>query len=177
MYHLFWTALAFMGLILSMGVLNNGFSALNIIPGAMFGMVAAALYAAVVIAKYFRDIPPVFIVFMQTSIGMVMLLPFTRLSEVPLAGSHWICLVSLGVVHTALAYIFFYRGVQNLGTAVIAVSGFIDPEVAILLDILVYDQHIGFLRSTGIALILLSGIAMQSGVDRSSMSRLIKNMG
>lgn len=173
-YHLFWTAIAFTGLILSTGVLSDGMTTINIIQGAMFGISAAALYATVVIiAKYYRNIPPVFIVFMQTSIGTILLFPFTHLSDMPLIGNHWIFLVSLGTIHTALAYLFFYRGVQVLGTAIIAVLGFIDPVVAIFSDILLYDQHIGYIQSTGIVLIFIGGIAMQLGVDRNFIINLL----
>lgn len=173
-HHLFWTTLAFTGLILSTGALNDGIAITNITQGAMLAISAAALYAAVVIiTKYYQNIPPVFIVFMQTSIGVILLFPFTHLSDVPLLGNHWIFLISLGAVHTALAYLFFYRGVQVLGTAIIAVLGFIDPVVAILSDILMYDQHIGYLQCAGIAMILLSGIAMQLGVDQNFIIKLL----
>ena len=173
--HVFWTVVAFTGLILSTGALNEGIAITNITQGALFGLSAATLYAAVVIiAKYYQNLPPVFIVFMQTSVGAVFLFPFTRLSDVPLSGNHWIFLVSLGVVHTAFAYIFFYRGVQFLETAVIAVLGFIDPVVAILSDILVYGRHIGCIRCLGIAMILLGGIAMQLGVAPDFIMKPLK---
>ncbi len=171
-YHLFWTTLSFTGLIFSTGVLNDGMAITNITQGAMFAMSAAALYAAVVIiAKYYENIPPVFIVFMQTSIGVILLFPFTHLSDVPLIGHHWIFLISLGVIHTASAYIFFYRGVQELKTAIIAILGFIDPVVAIFSDILVYNQNIGYFQGAGIAMILSGGIAMQLGIDLNFIIR------
>lgn len=166
-YHLFWTGMAFIGLILSTGVLNQGLDVANLAQGAMFGLAAAGLYAVVVvITKYLKQIPPAFIVFVQTAVGMICLLPFTQLSEIPLAGAHWYYLISLGVVHTAFAYLFFYKGVQHLGTVVITVLGFIDPVVAIFSDILLFGQRIGWIQGAGIVMILGGGAAVQLGVSR-----------
>ncbi len=167
-YHFFWTIIAFTGLILSTGILNHDIVNANIIQGAMFAICAAALYATVVItAKWYQTTPPVLIVFMQTSIGAFLLFPFTNLSNVPLIGHHWYFLISLGVIHTAMAYIFFFKGVQVLKTPLIAILGFIDPVIAIFSDILVYEQQIGYVQGVGIAMILMSGISMQLGIDWS----------
>jgi drug/metabolite transporter (DMT)-like permease len=164
-HHLFWTMIAFTGLILCTGVLNDDIVTGNITQGVMFAVCAAALYATVVIAaKWYQTIPPAVIVFIQTSVGAVVLFPFTNLSDVPLTGHHWYFLISLGAVHTALSYIFFFKGVQTLKTPVIAILGFIEPVVAILSDIIVYDQHIGYIRSLGIALILLGGICRENSI-------------
>ena len=57
----------------------------------------------------------------RSTLGMVLLWPFTSLHEVPRVGNHWIYLVSLGVVHTCIMYILMYSAFQKLDTTKIAV--------------------------------------------------------
>lgn len=175
-YHIFWTLVAFVGLMLTTGFLNEGRMDSNILLGGTFGMTAALLYAtAVIIAKFHKTIPPIFIAFMQTSIGVILLLPFTSLSDVPITGSHWYYLLALGILHTALAYVLFYKGVHVLGTALIAILGFFDPVIAIFSDVLIYQQHIDYIQFIGISMILVSGIALELKVNRKSLLKLINH--
>jgi drug/metabolite transporter (DMT)-like permease len=157
-----WICLAFLGMVLVTGLasgsaeLSAGYS-----QGIVFSLLAAVLYAiATLSAKRLKGVPPHLIALCQLALGIVLLVPFTALGEVPLWGSHWFYLGTLGVVHTCIMYILLYSAFQKLDTTKIAVLAFIYPVVAMFADFAFYGTRLSLLQLAGVVLILLSGVAV-----------------
>lgn len=159
---------AFIGLVLSINIVtisNNNFSQ---IIGACPALIAAFLYAvAIIVVKRLENTPAPFIAFIQTSLGIVLLYPFTTLHQVPWVGGHWVYLVSLGVFHTAIVYVLFYSGVKKSSTPVIAVLGFTEAIVAIFSGLIIYGETINFLQTIGILIMFFSGFAATVNMNLS----------
>jgi len=164
--NILWMLVAFAGFVFSTGIAGaQGVSHSQLVGGSI-ALAAAALYAiAIVITKNLKEVPAPFIAFSQTFIGVFLLYPFTDLAAVPSTGSHWFYLVSLGGVHTAFAYVLFYKGVKLTPTAIIAVLGFFEPVVAIFTDICLYGQTVSYMKMIGIALILFAGFAVNINME------------
>jgi drug/metabolite transporter (DMT)-like permease len=160
-----WIVLAFVGLILVTRLdLATLMSANEYVSGVGYALLAAILYAGNTIStKALKSIPPHLIALVHVTLGIVLLLPFATLSEVPLVGGHWVYLVSLGVIHTCVLYILMYSAYGKLPTPVIAVLSFIYPVVAILTDFVFYDRILTIPQWLGVVLILLSGLAVNRG--------------
>jgi drug/metabolite transporter (DMT)-like permease len=159
---LVWICVAFLGMVL---VTNLASGATEITDGyaqgVAFSLLAAVLYAiATLAAKRLKGVPPHLIALCQLAIGIVLLLPFTTLGDVPLWGTHWFYLGTLGVVHTCIMYILLYSAFQKLDTTKIAVLAFIYPVVAMFADFTFYGTRLSLLQLTGVVLILLSGVAV-----------------
>jgi drug/metabolite transporter (DMT)-like permease len=157
-----WICLAFIGMVLVTD-LASGSSEMTTgyTQGILFSLLAAVLYAiATLAAKRLKGIPPHLIALCQLAIGIVLLLPFTSLQDVPLWGSHWFYLGTLGVVHTCIMYILLYSAFQKLDTTKIAVLAFIYPVVAMFADFVFYGTRLSLLQLAGVVLILLSGVAV-----------------
>ena len=157
-----WILTAFGGLLFT---LNPDASLLQgdsqVLVGIGYALLAALLYATVTLcARFLKGMPPALIALLQTTLGAILLFPFTSLEEVPLSGNHWFFLVSLGIIHTAFLYILFYKAVTLLPSIAVAILGFLDPIVAILSDYFLYSETLILSQLFGIFLILVSGLAI-----------------
>jgi drug/metabolite transporter (DMT)-like permease len=149
--------LAFVGLVLVAGIDAGSFTgAGGYLTGLVQALAAAFLYAvASVIVKRLKGLPPHLIALVQAILGAGMLLPLADFSSLPAGAAGWGCLVTLGVVHTCIMYIFLYAALQKLPTPVIAVLSFTYPAVAILVDYLAYGRDLSLNQWSGIGLILI----------------------
>jgi drug/metabolite transporter (DMT)-like permease len=155
-----WICLAFIGM---MFVTNLHVADLksSYFKGILYSLAAALLYGiATLVAKRLKGVPPHLIALCQITLGLVLLLPFTTLQEVPLVGPHWFYLSSLGLVHTCIMYILLYSAFQKLDTTKIAVLSFIYPAVSLFIDYLIYHTRLTPAQGFGVALIFLSSIAV-----------------
>lgn len=157
-----WIAVAFAGMVLVTNLASGGGAqSAGYAQGIVYSLLAAVLYAiATLTAKRLKGVPPHLIALCQLALGIVLLLPFASLAEVPLWGPHWIYLGTLGVVHTCIMYILLYSAFQKLDTTKIAVLAFIYPVVAMFADFVFYGTRLSILQLAGVALILLSGVAV-----------------
>ncbi|MEV7398903.1 DMT family transporter [Streptomyces sp. NPDC091267] len=160
-----WIVVAFVGVLLVADVstadLTGGSGYLL---GVGQALLAALLYAfATVIAKYLT-IRPELTALIQVLVGIVLLLPFTRLGDTAGIDARWGWLVGLGVIHTCVMYILLYSSYQKLTTDRIAVLSFVYPAVAILVDFAVYGHRIGPLQMLGVPLIVAAGLGVNLGL-------------
>lgn len=87
------------------------------------------------------------------SVGAAVLFGFAEdmvMTYTPLA---WVLLVYLGTIPTALAYVFFFKGMRSTSATAASISTLLEPMVATLLAWFLFDErftHVGFL---GIALL------------------------
>jgi drug/metabolite transporter (DMT)-like permease len=164
--NILWLLIAFAGFVFSTGIASSHGVSNTQLMGGSIALIAAILYAiAIIVAKNLKDVPAPFIAFAQTTIGVFLLYPFTDLTTVPSTGSHWFYLVSLGGIHTAFAYVLFYKGVKMTPTAIIAVLGFFEPVVAIITDVCLYGQTVTYMKALGIVLILFGGLAVNMNLE------------
>lgn len=158
-----WIVLAFVGLILSTGLIGTTGGDGSWIPGVGLSLVAAFLYAVgTIIGKELGAQRPEVTTLVQTIVGALLLSPFADLAA-PVPVQSWKWLISLGILHTGIAYVLLFSAYPRLRTPVIGVFAFIFPLVAILVDLLVYDKPIDLLQAAGLLLIMLGTLGVQLG--------------
>ena len=92
--------------------------------------------------------------FIQTIIGIVMLLPFMDFSVFDgLTKWNWFYILGTGLIHTGIVYYLFFDSLRNLPTVITSALVFVDPVVAILLDILILDFRPTMWQTLGIVFI------------------------
>lgn len=149
------TIVCFIGSILIVGIdsfqsvdqlLNSGF---------IWALLSALCYALTMItSKTIQNLSPYSMTFIQTAIGIVMLLPFCDFSVFNgLTTSNWIYIIGTGLIHTGFVYYLFFDSVRSLPTFLVSVLTFVDPVVAILLDIIILSFTPTVLQALGILLI------------------------
>lgn len=127
--------------------------------GIGFGIAAAACYASLTLMnKFLKDIPSLEATIAQLGVSALVLLPYVLLTEdvsaLSFDASAVIWLVVLGVVHTGLAFWFYFDSVPKLRAQTIAVISYIDPLTAIILAAVVLHEQMGMAQVVGAVLIL-----------------------
>ncbi|MDF1653530.1 MAG: DMT family transporter [Coxiellaceae bacterium] len=124
--------------------------------GVLCALGAGLLYAFATIAvKKVNDMPVSLITLIQLIVGCLVLLPWAGSHPLPTSVTTWSYIILLGVVHTALAYMLYYQGVQQISITVIAVLSYIDPIVAIFTDVAFFSRHLHAIQWLGIALTMI----------------------
>ena len=156
-------AAAFVGMVLVSGVLDGGeFSAQSLI-GVLLGLAAAVLYATIVIVnKKTGEVAALDKTVMQFGVSVVVLLVYVLLSggmpTVAPTLPQLLLLLTVGSVHTGIAYLLSFGTVPKLSAQTVALLGYIDPALAVLLSAWLLQQPITLLGGVGAVLILGAAI-------------------
>ena len=149
----------FLGSIFIIGVHN--FNSLTDFVSSGFGwaILSAICFAmTMLLGKGITQLSAYAMTFVQTSIGILMLFPFMNFSVfIGLTDSNWFYIIGTGLIHTGFVYYLFFNSLRKLSTVVISALVFVDPVVAILLDIILLDFKPSMLQTIGI-LLVFSGI-------------------
>ena len=150
---------AFAGLVLISGILTAGFSGLSELTGVLFGLGAAVLYATVILLnKRLKEISAYDRTIIQLGAAAIGLLPYALLTEniaaISLSPLAAVMLVTLGIVHTGIAYVLYFGSLGDLKTSTIALFSYIDPVVAILLSAFLLKEPFGLPELLGTVLVL-----------------------
>ena len=147
-------AMATLGLVLITGVEGRG----NL-TGILFGLGAAAFYAAVVLLnKYIRHTAGIQRTFLQFLAAIVILIPYVAatggvtLSRLNSIG--WACLLVVGIFHTGITYCLYFSSLKAIPGQSAAILSYIDPLVAVLISVTVLQEPLSWQQALGGTLIL-----------------------
>lgn len=152
-------AVALLGMVLVSGVLETGVSNTAELRGILMGLLAAVLYATIVIInKGMHDISPLDKTVVQFGVSAVVLLPYVLLAEEVtlslLTPTTTVLLLLIGVLHTGFAYALYFGAVEKLRAGTVALFSYIDPVLAVVLSALVLKEPMTWLGAVGAALVL-----------------------
>ena len=148
---------ALLGMTLVSGVFDGGgFGSLR---GALLGLLAAALYASVVLMnKRMHPMQGVDRAVIQLLTAGIVVLPYALLTGAVGAeavGARAIALLAVVcIVHTGLAYAMYFGAVDHLSAHTLALLSYIDPVVAVLLSALLLRETLTLLTVLGAVLII-----------------------
>lgn len=156
-------AVAVFGMILVSDVLTSG---LHGAKGLAFGLLAAMLYAAVVLMnRTLRDISAEDRTIMQFAAASLVMLPYVFATENVAAleptPRTLVLLLIVGVVHTGLAYVLYFGSLAGVPAQTAALLSYIDPVVAVLLSITVLREPMSPTALFGAVLVLGSMIVSE----------------
>ncbi len=146
--------MATLGLVLITGVEGRG----NL-TGILFGLGAAAFYAAVVLLnKYIRHTAGIQRTFLQFLAAIVILIPYVAatggvtLSRLNSIG--WVCLLVVGIFHTGITYCLYFSSLKAIPGQSTAILSYIDPLVAVVISVTVLQEPLSWRQALGGTLIL-----------------------
>lgn len=150
---------ALMGMVFVSGVFDEGMSGTGDERGILFGLGAAALYACVIMTNQkLHDIPTYDKTITQLVMASVVTLPYALLTQeigVMSVSTQTIGLLLVaGVLQTGIAYALYFGSMDALDAQTVAIFGYIDPVVAILLSALILRETLNFGGIVGAILIL-----------------------
>jgi len=123
--------------------------------GFIWALLSAIFYAFTMLtSKTITKLSSYALTYIQTAVGIIILLPFIDFSLFDgLTTTNWLYILGTGFIHTGFVYYLFFDSIRSLSTILVSVLVFVDPVVAILLDMLLLDFMPSLLQTMGILLI------------------------
>lgn len=131
----------FLGSILIVGVQQVDSLHLLWNEGFIYAMLSAICYAMTMfVGRGVKHLSTYALTFVQTIVGIVILFPTVQFDVFHgLTTSNWLYILGTGFIHTGFVYYLFFNSIRNLSTLLVSALVFVDPLVAILLDIWILD--------------------------------------
>ena len=135
------TVVCFLGSILIVGVQQVDSPHLLWNEGFIYAMLSAICYAMTMfVGRGVKHLSTYALTFVQTIVGIVILFPTVQFDVFHgLTMSNWLYILGTGFIHTGFVYYLFFNSIRNLSTLLVSALVFVDPLVAILLDIWILD--------------------------------------
>ncbi len=129
--------------------------------GIFAGLFSGFAYALVIIVIRIlaQSFNPLVMTFFQNLFIAVMLSPFIILTSQPLniLTSAWWAFAVMGLVHSTIAPILYFRGMRDVTANKTAILGYLEPVCAILLGMVFLGEAVNYKTIIGGAMILFSG--------------------
>lgn len=144
--------------------------------GIVYGLLAAALYASVILMnKFIKNLSGFETTLVQLMAASIVLLPYILWQgDLHFAGLNTtsiIFILILGIVHTGLAYFLYFTSIQNLKGQTIAVLSYIDPISAVIIAAIFLRESMTFIQIIGGVLILGSTFLSEKLEIRAAKNR------
>jgi len=162
---------ALVGMVFVSGVPQSGLPDIAQVRGIAYGVGAAALYAAVMLLnKRMRAIGAYDRTVVQLGVSAAVMLAYVlatgQAEGLPLTPAAVGMTVIVGIVHTGIAYAFYFGSLGVLRAQTVAILSYIDPVVAILLSVLLLREPTTASAMFGAVLVLGSTLVSELG-DRT----------
>ena len=112
-----------------------------------------------------RDISSLDITLVQLFVAALVITPYTFFAEEIKAEmfdlTSVILVIVMGLLHTGVAYLFYFASIKELPAAKVAIFGYVDPIVALLLSALVLREEMSVYGIIGAVLILVATLASE----------------
>ena len=148
-----------LGMAMVSGIFESSNSNASNLKGILLGLGAAVFYACVILLnKKFRDIEPMDKTLVQLFFAAAILVPYILLAEevaisdfTPLTIT---MLLIVGIVHTGFSYTLYFGSVGKLPAQTVAIFGYIDPVLSVVLSALILKENLSTVGILGAVLIL-----------------------
>lgn len=146
-----------LGLVLIIGF--EGMDGGNHVLGILLGLGAAVFYATVILLnKFIKNVEGIHRTFLQFLAAIVILVPYVLLTGDlqigKLDGKGWICLLTVGLIHTGITYCMYFSALKELKGQEIAILSYLDPLVAVAISFFILGEEMTILQMLGGILIL-----------------------
>lgn len=152
--------IAFLGIVFVSGLFDGEITA--DIHCFIYGLLAALGFVVLVLCnKKIKDIKPLDKTVVQLFASFLTVLPVVLINnEIPtnLDTQSLMIIIMLGVVHTGFAYILYFNSIDTLSSSKIAILGYVEPVLSILIGTLVFNEDMSIFGYIGAILILGSAI-------------------
>ena len=143
-------------LITGIGDLGQGGSHLK---GIAFGLGAASLYATVILLnKFIKKVEGIHRTLLQFLAAIAILVPYVLITGDlqigMLDGKGWVCLLTVGLIHTGITYCMYFSALKELKGQEIAILSYLDPLVAVAISFFILGEPMTIWQMLGGVLIL-----------------------
>nr|WP_321297894.1 EamA family transporter [uncultured Sphaerochaeta sp.] len=149
---------SFFGMVLLCNVEgNDGYSG----KGVLFGMGAALCYAGLIMVnRSLKELPEEHTTPIQLALSTLVLAPYLFLFELesffPTRVVGWAALAILGFVHSGFGFLLFFQGVKTVEPKKIAILGYLDPLVSVLISVFLFQEILTQWQIVGSLILIVS---------------------
>lgn len=159
--------IAFIGMTLLIGLFNNN---VETDPRCViYGLLAAVGFVVLVLCnRRLKDINQLERTITQLIFSAITVLPYVYFNNgfpTQFNFRSTILVLILGILHTGVAYIFYFSSINVLPAQSIAVLGYLEPVLNLLIGALILHEKIGALGILGAILIILASIGNEIFAD------------
>ncbi len=156
---------AFAGIVMVSGVLNGDAGNFNL-KGVILGLAAALGFVSIVICnKKCTDIDPLERTVVQLAVSAITVAPFVVFNQwgkpFEIDTTSVVLTLVLGIVHTGLAYIFYFSSMAKISVHSVALIGYFEPIVSVLTSALILHEPITAWGIAGAVLILGAAVCSE----------------
>ena len=160
-------AAAIIGMVLVSGVMDNSAQG-GSLRGVLLGLGAAVFYSAVVIMNNkitgIGAYPKTTVQLFAAGAVMIPYLLFTGgFSTESFTPAAVVLLLVVGVVHTGVAYVLYFRSMDGLRVQTVAILSYIDPVSALLFSAFLLQEPLSVMSVIGAVLIIGSAVFSETG--------------
>ena len=150
---------AMLGMLLIVGNGGVSTSGLNDLLGIGYGLIAAGLYASLMLLnKFIKNMDGLETTFIQLGIATLLLMPYVFFTEgfgvLEVSSSSIPFIFILGIVHTGIGFLLFFSGMQKLKGQSIAALSYVDPITSLVISAVILQEQMTFIQMLGGALLL-----------------------
>ncbi|MFS0763384.1 DMT family transporter [Peribacillus phoenicis] len=158
----------FLGTLLVGGIHQHTTVAGFLSTGVLWVFAAAFFYALTSITgKGIQMLSPLLTTVIQTSLGVLLLMPLVDWSNfMHLTFENWFYILVTGFIHTGFVFYLFFSSLRELKAQTIAILVFVDPVIAILLDVTILHYRPDVYQLLGIFLVFV-GVSYSPKKERS----------
>jgi len=160
---------AFIGIVLISGIFDsNGVDLYCLVCGML---AAAGFIGLVLLNRRFADIKDLDKTIIQLAFSALTVLPYVIYNHgfpTSLDTRSLIIVLMLGIVHTGIAYIFYFSAIDTLPVQEVAVLGYVEPALTVIIGILVLKEPSSIFSVIGAILILLAAVLNELFKDKES---------
>ena len=112
-------------------------------------------------------LPNTVAVFMQLTSASLMISPFYLFAPLTIGTMNWAnvgSIATLGIVGTGLAYVFYYRIIDQAGSTIASSVTITQPVVAVILGMLLLAEHINWYEVVGGLVIIFGALVAQNRI-------------
>ena len=154
---------AIIGMFFVSGVIGGGAAQASNLKGIFLGLGAAVLYSIVVITnKSTAGIDAYRKTTIQLLSAVSVMIPYLLLTggfgSLSFSAQTGILLLIVGIVHTGIAYVLYFRSMDGLKAQSIAIFSYIDPVAAMLVSAVFLNEPLSIYHIIGAILIIGSAV-------------------
>lgn len=154
---------SFIGILLISGIFDT--QLLNDLHGFVYGLLAAIGFVVLVLCnRRLKDIKSLDKTVVQLFFSFVVVFPYVLINKsIPSSFDTQTILIilMLGILHTGVAYIFYFGSIDTLPVYKVAVLGYIEPVMSIISGVVFFKEQLTIFGSIGAVLILASALASE----------------
>lgn len=133
--------------------------------GFIYGMLAAIGFVVLVLCnRRLKGIKPLDKTVVQLFVSFLTVLPYVLINHsIPtsLDRESILIILMLGIVHTGIAYIFYFGSIDTLPVSKVAILGYIEPVLSIITGVVFFKETLTVFGGVGALMILISALVSE----------------